>query len=202
MCVCTTKACRHSQYFCRKQGAVPLTGRAARLNVTSRDLLGAATSCETPPVRASPTLPLQRKTQWTCEQILHLFFFVRFHPLENNARVPKYRFVCYLLKVQQGGATMWIQVRTIDGKETRTVEDLSRLTKIESLRLKIQDIFNVSPPQQRLFYRGKQVMPVLVSHSHATVGFYMFWQGWREWSSSVVVVSDPCELPVFIGILQ
>lgn len=52
---------------------------------------------------------------------------------------------------------MWIQVRTIDGKETRTVEDLSRLTKIESLRLKIQDIFNVSPLQQRLFYRGKQV---------------------------------------------
>uniref|UniRef100_A0A3B4CCN1 E3 ubiquitin-protein ligase UHRF n=1 Tax=Pygocentrus nattereri TaxID=42514 RepID=A0A3B4CCN1_PYGNA len=52
---------------------------------------------------------------------------------------------------------MWIQVRTIDGKETRTVEDLSRLTKIESLRLKIQDIFHVSPEQQRLFYRGKQM---------------------------------------------
>uniref|UniRef100_A0A8C8DGX2 E3 ubiquitin-protein ligase UHRF n=1 Tax=Oryzias sinensis TaxID=183150 RepID=A0A8C8DGX2_9TELE len=54
-------------------------------------------------------------------------------------------------------ATMWIQVRTIDGKETRTVEDLSRLTKIESLRLKIQDIFKVNPQQQRLFYRGKQM---------------------------------------------
>uniref|UniRef100_A0A1A8LJ37 E3 ubiquitin-protein ligase UHRF n=1 Tax=Nothobranchius pienaari TaxID=704102 RepID=A0A1A8LJ37_9TELE len=52
---------------------------------------------------------------------------------------------------------MWIQVRTIDGKETRTVEDLSRLTKIESLRLKIQEIFHVSPQQQRLFYRGKQM---------------------------------------------
>ncbi|CAL1569345.1 unnamed protein product [Knipowitschia caucasica] len=52
---------------------------------------------------------------------------------------------------------MWIQVRTIDGKETKTVEDLSRLTKIELLRLKIQDIFNVSPTQQRLFYRGKQM---------------------------------------------
>lgn len=58
---------------------------------------------------------------------------------------------------------MWIQVRTIDGKETRTVEDLSRLTKIESLRLKIQDIFNVTPQQQRLFYRGKQVSLVFVS---------------------------------------
>uniref|UniRef100_A0A8C6P6U9 E3 ubiquitin-protein ligase UHRF n=1 Tax=Nothobranchius furzeri TaxID=105023 RepID=A0A8C6P6U9_NOTFU len=52
---------------------------------------------------------------------------------------------------------MWIQVRTIDGKETRTVEDLSRLTKIESLRLKIQEIFHVTPQQQRLFYRGKQM---------------------------------------------
>ncbi|XP_057215821.1 E3 ubiquitin-protein ligase UHRF2-like [Triplophysa rosa] len=52
---------------------------------------------------------------------------------------------------------MWIQIRTIDGKETRTVEDLSRLTKIESLRVKINEIFNVKPEQQRLFYRGKQM---------------------------------------------
>ncbi|XP_056444514.1 E3 ubiquitin-protein ligase UHRF2-like isoform X1 [Gadus chalcogrammus] len=52
---------------------------------------------------------------------------------------------------------MWIQIRTIDGKETRTIEDLSRLTKIESLRLKIQEIFHVNPEQQRLFYRGKQM---------------------------------------------
>uniref|UniRef100_A0A671PZS6 E3 ubiquitin-protein ligase UHRF n=1 Tax=Sinocyclocheilus anshuiensis TaxID=1608454 RepID=A0A671PZS6_9TELE len=52
---------------------------------------------------------------------------------------------------------MWIQIRTIDGKETRTVEDLSRLTKIESLRVKIRDIFHVNPEQQRLFYRGKQM---------------------------------------------
>ncbi|CAL8276879.1 unnamed protein product [Merluccius merluccius] len=52
---------------------------------------------------------------------------------------------------------MWIQIRTIDGKETRTIEDLSRLTKIESLRLKVQEIFRVSPEQQRLFYRGKQM---------------------------------------------
>lgn len=77
---------------------------------------------------------------------------------------------------------MWIQVRTIDGKETRTVEDLSRLTKIESLRLKIQDIFNVTPQQQRLFYRGKQVSLVFVSppsrNSRFSVGF---WQGGRCW---------------------
>ncbi|XP_073491296.1 E3 ubiquitin-protein ligase UHRF2 [Aquarana catesbeiana] len=52
---------------------------------------------------------------------------------------------------------MWIQVRTIDGTETRTIDDLSRLTKIESLRLKIEESFNVSPDRQRLFYRGKQL---------------------------------------------
>ncbi|XP_069818043.1 E3 ubiquitin-protein ligase UHRF2 [Dendropsophus ebraccatus] len=52
---------------------------------------------------------------------------------------------------------MWIQVRTIDGTETRTIDDLSRLTKIEGLRLKIQDSFNVTPDRQRLFYRGKQL---------------------------------------------
>uniref|UniRef100_A0A6I8SKN7 E3 ubiquitin-protein ligase UHRF n=1 Tax=Xenopus tropicalis TaxID=8364 RepID=A0A6I8SKN7_XENTR len=52
---------------------------------------------------------------------------------------------------------MWIQVRTIDGTETQTIDDLSRLTKIESLRLKIQESFNVTPDRQRLFYRGKQI---------------------------------------------
>lgn len=54
-------------------------------------------------------------------------------------------------------AKMWIQVRTIDGTETRTIDDLSRLTKIEGLRLKIQESFNVTPDRQRLFYRGKQL---------------------------------------------
>ncbi|XP_039401279.1 E3 ubiquitin-protein ligase UHRF2 isoform X1 [Mauremys reevesii] len=52
---------------------------------------------------------------------------------------------------------MWIQVRTIDGTETQTIDDLSRLTKIESLREKIQESFRVSPERQRLFYRGKQL---------------------------------------------
>ncbi|KAM4810449.1 E3 ubiquitin-protein ligase UHRF2 [Rhinophrynus dorsalis] len=52
---------------------------------------------------------------------------------------------------------MWIQVRTIDGTETRTIDDLSRLTKIEGLRVKIQECFNVTPDKQRLFYRGKQL---------------------------------------------
>lgn len=52
---------------------------------------------------------------------------------------------------------MWIQVRTIDGTQTQTIDDLSRLTKIECLRQKIQETFRVSPDRQRLFYRGKQV---------------------------------------------
>lgn len=52
---------------------------------------------------------------------------------------------------------MWIQVRTIDGTETQTIDDLSRLTKIECLREKIEETFRVSPDRQRLFYRGKQV---------------------------------------------
>lgn len=52
---------------------------------------------------------------------------------------------------------MWIQVRTIDGQETRTIDDLSRLTKIEALRLKIEETFGVNPDKQRLFYRGKQL---------------------------------------------
>lgn len=84
---------------------------------------------------------------------------------------------------------MWIQVRTIDGKETRTVEDLSRLTKIESLRLKIQDIFNVSPQQQRLFYRGKQVKMISVPSPCASLVVCSFCRVWSyggrkvEWSS-------------------
>ncbi|XP_068942872.1 E3 ubiquitin-protein ligase UHRF1 isoform X1 [Petaurus breviceps papuanus] len=52
---------------------------------------------------------------------------------------------------------MWIQVRTMDGKETHRVDSLSKLTKVEELRLKIQEVFRVEPGRQRLFYRGKQM---------------------------------------------
>ncbi|KAK2087100.1 hypothetical protein P7K49_033007 [Saguinus oedipus] len=54
---------------------------------------------------------------------------------------------------------MWIQVRTMDGRQTHTVDSLSRLTKVEELRRKIQELFHVEPGLQRLFYRGKQVHP-------------------------------------------
>lgn len=52
---------------------------------------------------------------------------------------------------------MWIQVRTMDGKETHRVDSLSKLTKVDELRLKITELFKVEPERQRLFYRGKQV---------------------------------------------
>lgn len=52
---------------------------------------------------------------------------------------------------------MWIQVRTMDGKETHRVDSLSKLTKVDELRLKILELFKIEPERQRLFYRGKQV---------------------------------------------
>lgn len=52
---------------------------------------------------------------------------------------------------------MWIQVRTMDGKETHRIDSLSKLTKVDELRLKISELFKVEPERQRLFYRGKQV---------------------------------------------
>lgn len=47
----------------------------------------------------------------------------------------------------------------MDGRQTHTVDSLSRLTKVEELRRKIQELFHVEPGLQRLFYRGKQVHP-------------------------------------------
>ncbi|VCX37726.1 unnamed protein product [Gulo gulo] len=52
---------------------------------------------------------------------------------------------------------MWIQVRTIDGSQTRTIEDVSRKATIEELRERVWALFDVRPECQRLFYRGKQL---------------------------------------------
>ncbi|KAM6963306.1 LOW QUALITY PROTEIN: E3 ubiquitin-protein ligase UHRF1 [Aplochiton taeniatus] len=52
---------------------------------------------------------------------------------------------------------MWIQVRTMDGRETHRIDSLSKLTKVNELRLKILELFKVEPERQRLFYRGKQM---------------------------------------------
>lgn len=45
----------------------------------------------------------------------------------------------------------------MDGRETHRVDSLSKLTKVDELRLKIVELFKVEPDRQRLFYRGKQV---------------------------------------------
>ncbi|GCB69093.1 E3 ubiquitin-protein ligase UHRF1 isoform X1 [Scyliorhinus torazame] len=52
---------------------------------------------------------------------------------------------------------MWIQVRTMDGKETRHIDGLSKLTLVQELREKIREAFGVEADRQRLFYRGKQM---------------------------------------------
>ncbi|RUS77486.1 hypothetical protein EGW08_014733, partial [Elysia chlorotica] len=52
---------------------------------------------------------------------------------------------------------MWIQVRLMGGKKTYTVNNLSKLSKIETLRKRLVEPFNVEPDNQRLFFRGKQM---------------------------------------------
>ncbi|XP_063399253.1 E3 ubiquitin-protein ligase UHRF1-like [Mytilus trossulus] len=52
---------------------------------------------------------------------------------------------------------MWIQVRSFDGRTSLQVDDLSKLTKIEDLRLRLVEKFEAPPERQRLFYRGKQL---------------------------------------------
>ncbi|XP_047126276.1 E3 ubiquitin-protein ligase UHRF1 isoform X1 [Hydra vulgaris] len=52
---------------------------------------------------------------------------------------------------------MWIQVRTMDGKKSFQLDGLSKLTKIEDLRLKMKDQLEVPPSKQRLFFAGKQL---------------------------------------------
>ncbi|XP_068091370.1 E3 ubiquitin-protein ligase UHRF1-like [Hyperolius riggenbachi] len=52
---------------------------------------------------------------------------------------------------------MWIQVRTMDGRKTHRIDDLSKLTKVEELRERIEAVFEVEMERQRLFYRGKQM---------------------------------------------
>lgn len=52
---------------------------------------------------------------------------------------------------------MWIQVRTMDGKQNVLVDNLSKLTGIDDLKEKLVSLFDVEPTRQRLFYRGKQV---------------------------------------------
>lgn len=59
---------------------------------------------------------------------------------------------------------MWIQVRTMDGGKNVRIDDLSKLTKVEHLREKIEKYFDADPVRQRLFYRGKQVDETLYAY--------------------------------------
>nr|XP_039255281.1 E3 ubiquitin-protein ligase UHRF1-like [Styela clava] len=53
---------------------------------------------------------------------------------------------------------MWIQVRTFDGKKSIKIDGLSKLTKIEDIRGKIKEKFEVEEDKQRLFFNGKQLV--------------------------------------------
>ncbi|KAJ8040062.1 E3 ubiquitin-protein ligase UHRF1 [Holothuria leucospilota] len=53
---------------------------------------------------------------------------------------------------------MWIQVRTFDGKTSKQIDGLSKLTKIEDLQKKLVEPFDAPIESQRLFYRGKQLV--------------------------------------------
>ena len=57
----------------------------------------------------------------------------------------------------QAQHTMWIQVRSMDGRRSVRVDNLSKLTHIEELRERLVEHFQAEPERQRLFYRGKQV---------------------------------------------
>jgi E3 ubiquitin-protein ligase UHRF1 len=46
----------------------------------------------------------------------------------------------------------------MDGRKNVRLDDLSKLTKIEDLREKLVASFGTQPSQQRLFYRGKQLV--------------------------------------------
>ncbi|XP_028404851.1 E3 ubiquitin-protein ligase UHRF1-like [Dendronephthya gigantea] len=52
---------------------------------------------------------------------------------------------------------MWIQIRTMDGKRSAQVDNLSKLTRIDDLKKRLVPLFDVEPVKQRLFYRGKQL---------------------------------------------
>lgn len=75
---------------------------------------------------------------------------------------------------------MWIQVRTIDGSQTRTIEDVSRKATIEELRERVWALFDVRPECQRLFYRGKQVRRARGASTRTLPGAWARGQASRE----------------------
>ena len=57
---------------------------------------------------------------------------------------------------------MWLIVRSmIDNTKFLRVDGLSKLTKVEDLRAKLEDYFDAPPDRQMLIFRGKQVSNIL-----------------------------------------
>jgi len=53
--------------------------------------------------------------------------------------------------------TMWIQIRTMDGKKSIQIDKLSKLTTIKELKDKVAVEFGIASERQRLFFSGKQL---------------------------------------------
>ena len=59
---------------------------------------------------------------------------------------------------------MWIQVRSMDGKKTIRLDNLSKLTAIEEVRERLVEHFDAPVERQKLFYRGKLVGVFILHH--------------------------------------
>ena len=77
---------------------------------------------------------------------------------------------------------MWIQIRTMDGKRCAQVDNLSKLTRIDELKEKLVPLFDIESVRQRLFYRGKQVRPIIKP-------------------SAIFQAKHQCDLPLFADIM-
>ena len=53
---------------------------------------------------------------------------------------------------------MWVQVRSMCGTKSTKIDGLSKLTKIEDLRLELMDFFRAPVDRQKLFFRGKEMV--------------------------------------------
>ena len=58
--------------------------------------------------------------------------------------------------LERSTTTMYIQIKTADASLSKRVE-VSKLTSVEELKALVEDVLDVKPERQRLFFRGKQV---------------------------------------------
>lgn len=55
---------------------------------------------------------------------------------------------------------MYIQIKTADCSQSKRVE-VSKLTSVEELKSLVEEVLDVKPDRQRLFFRGKQVFVLI-----------------------------------------